>query len=161
MLFIGISPVKVFILTLAYLHWDNTYTCILALGYLHLHTCTWMLSLLHWDTYTCILSLANFHLDLCHCKYRSVSVQVLSIAVYVFKWFSRRTLRNAFGKNKRIYSPYTPCVNRPSPMGRDRFRCSVQAPGPLIPLSRTNANVMTIYEETLLVLHQTCENWQQ
>ena len=44
MFFIGTSPVKVF----------NTHTCILALGYVHLHY-------LHLDTYTCILALGCFH----------------------------------------------------------------------------------------------------
>ena len=49
MFFIRASPVKVF----------NTHTCILALGYLHLHTCTWILTLayLHLDAFTLTLTL--------------------------------------------------------------------------------------------------------
>ena len=65
------KEILVFILTLACLHWD-TYTCILALGYLHLHTCTWMLSLLHWDTYT----IAYFHLQTCMWSSATVSIEV-------------------------------------------------------------------------------------
>ena len=107
MFFIRTSPVQVF----------HTHTCILALG-LHWDTCI----LLHLDTYTCILTLGCF-LPLHWDTYRRVCVQVsvwkrqcssVSVEMSVFKGFSGRTLRNAFGKNKYITSTQvakssTPC----------------------------------------------------
>ena len=71
---------------------------IIALASLHLHTytcmlCTWMLSLfhLHWGTYSVHVVVQVWW----KCQCVSVSVEVS-----VFKGFSGRTLRNAFGDKK-------------------------------------------------------------
>ena len=77
---------------------------IIALASLHLHTCTcitlayfdtcmlctWLLSLFHWGTYSVHVVVQVWW----KCQCVSVSVEVS-----VFKGFSGRTLRNAFGKN--------------------------------------------------------------
>ena len=54
MFFIRLFAVKVFILTLAYLHWDT---------YLNLHTCTGILALayLHLDAFTLTLGYLHLH----------------------------------------------------------------------------------------------------
>ena len=71
-------------------------TCMLTLGYLHLHTCT--LAYLHLHAYTWILTLAYLHLDAFTCKLSlGCFSAIVSLEVQVFKRFSGRTLRNAFG----------------------------------------------------------------
>ena len=99
MFFIRTSPVLVFhahtCILIACLHTH----CMLAYSSLHLHhytcntciLCTWMLSLfhLHWDTYSVHVVVQVWW----KCQCVSVSVEVS-----VFKGFSGRTLRNAFGK---------------------------------------------------------------
>ena len=126
--FIGTSPVLVFhahtCLLIACLHTHDMlshalpthcmlayslHACILiiALASLHLHTyiltrayfdtcilCTWMLSLfhLHWGTYSVHVVVQVWW----KCQCVSVSVEVS-----VFKGFSGRTLRNAFGNEQQ------------------------------------------------------------
>ena len=76
------------------------YTCILTLAYFDTCIlCTWMLSLfhLHWGTYSVHVVVQVWW----KCQCVSVSVEVS-----VFKGFSGRTLRNAFG-NYRKSNKYT------------------------------------------------------
>ena len=77
-------------ITLAYFD-----TCILS---------TWMLALfhLHWGTYSVHYVVVQVWWK-CQCVSVSVEVQCVSVSVEVsvFKGFSGRTLRNAFGKKSR------------------------------------------------------------
>ena len=130
--FIRTSPVLVFhthtCLVIACLHSH----CMLAysplhimLAYLHLHTLT-----LAYFALRCFRS-SSVCVCVCQCECRSVSVEVS-----VFKGFSGRTLRNAFGKNTTLRYAFSkmqpPSVadftNLVDPTCVDRFpRCSSTA----------------------------------
>ena len=88
MFFIRTSPVLVFSMLLAY----SLHACMLAYS---LHACMLIIRLAYFDTcILCTWMLSLFQcVCVCKCKCRSVSVEVS-----VFKGFSGRTLRNAFGK---------------------------------------------------------------
>ena len=96
--FIRTSPALVFhahtCLLIACLHAHHC-TCIITLAYFDTCVlCTWMLSLFHLHWGTCSVHVVVQVWWKCQC----VSV---SVEVSVFKGFSGRTLRNAFGKKRK------------------------------------------------------------